>query len=105
MERSGGGHTSGPRYSSRDALSTRASAAEVDPSEQAATALDRLRFTDEQIASWPTGRLAPPPLSSGSDPSATASQRRVTLARVALAVLGMGVAGAVFGAWLAMRWS
>lgn len=108
MQPSGGADKNGPGYAPQGALATRASASEAEPSDDAATALDRPRFTDEEITSWGASDASrsPAPAAPGPVPRRAGRRTALVVAWVAIGVLGgaAGVAGGLFGVWLATRW-
>lgn len=108
-EKRGAEERHGPRYPARDALPTRvaASSAETVP-DDAATALDRPRFTEEMLASWaaqPASSSNPPApdprRKAGSPVASLSADRTMWIVAFALAV-GGGLLGALFGLWLAL---
>lgn len=113
-----------PRYPSRAALPTRSSGAESMADgpvpDEAATALDRPRFTDDMLAGWgqassltsppaaePWAVMPAPRLDAKPSPAVvsttvgTASGGGVWVASIVVAVVG-GLLGALFGVWLAL---
>lgn len=99
-------------YPSRSALPARVAAGDEPIPDDAATALDRPRFTAEMLAHWPTAADRPATSAEAagegattipSAPRASVETRRAWAASVVAAVLFGGLFGTLFGVWLATR--
>lgn len=96
---------SGKGYPAASAMPTRASAAEAHLDDDAATALDPPRFVawDAPEPLPPEPETAPVPASEAAHVPTLPAALPAVLAWVAIAMLGVlsGIAGALFGIWLA----
>lgn len=103
-------------YPSREAMRARVAASDPVPDE-AATALDSVRFSDDLLAEWATAEPAPrdeteaealEPAGALPEPEPASLGRERVMSRAtwmamfAMAVVG-GLLGALFGIWLAFR--
>lgn len=91
-------------YPPASAMASRVSAAEAQPEEDAPTALDRLRLTDDVLASWRDSRQSAPPVAPDATSARSTTPRRITVASLctALALLATGaaIAGYALVMWL-----